>query len=31
MATIANQIQRIASARNTLRTKGKALGLQVPE
>lgn len=30
MPTIANQIQRIQSARNLLRTKGKLLGLSVP-
>lgn len=30
MATIANQIKRIADSRDILRVKGKALGLQVP-
>ena len=30
MATIANQIKRIADSRDLLRTKGKALGLIVP-
>jgi hypothetical protein len=31
MATIANQIQRISESTATLRTRGIALGLQVPE
>jgi hypothetical protein len=30
MATIANQIKRIADSRDTLREKGIALGLYVP-
>ena len=31
MATIANQIKRIADSRDLLRIKGRALGLQVPD